>query len=165
MKTWKQEIAEALTPLEGVNAVTATLVFNITVVSGDPFGPTAGSTGNVRISRTVKVKGVDSVDKRLIDGKNYTSSDFVTELAYTSYVQLRKTLAGDPPIVNNGVVKSLDDMRPMGENYGIAIGEDFLTVGSDQWVICDVIALGLMDDDNGIASPAKLRLVLRKGRL
>lgn len=164
-KTWKQELAEAITPLEGLDDVKATIIYNVTVISGDPFGPTAGSTGTVQISRTVQVKGVSAVDKRLVDGKNYTSSDFTTEISFLACLKMRQPKQSDPPILNNGVVKTLEEMRPMEENYGFALGQDLLQVGPDTWAICDVIADGLLNNDQGIATPAKLQLVLRKGSL
>lgn len=162
MSTWKQEIAEAVTPIEGVNAVTAHLIFEITL-PGNDFSPVPNAGGTVRIFRTVQVKGLKEVDARLVDGKNYTAEDFITEIAYTKYLEARKPLPNDPPIINNGVSVSLENMRPINENYGIRPVEDKLSIAGEEWNICDVQAFGLMDDDTtGEPVPAKLRFVLRK---
>lgn len=162
MTTWRQEVAEATTPIEGVNGITAKISFNITV-SGNDFSPVPSSGGVVSISRKVLVKGLKEVDARLVDGKNYTAEDFITELAYTKYLEARKPKASDPPIVNNGVAVSIDDMRPMDENYGIRPVEDTLEVAGTVWSIADVQAFGLMDDETtGEPVPAKLRFILRK---
>lgn len=162
MATWKQEIADAVTPIEGVNGIKATLIFDITV-QGNEFSPIPNEGGIVRLSRTVQVKGLKEVDARLVDGKNYTAEDFITEIAYTKYLEARKPLASDLPILNNGVIVSLADMRPMDENYGIRPVEDKLSIAGEEWAIADIQALGIMNDDTtGEPSPAKLRLVLRK---
>lgn len=162
MSNWKQELAEAVTPLEGVNDVKASLIFEITV-QGDAFSPVPSPDGTVRIFRTVQVKGLKEVDARLVDGKNYTAEDFVTEISFLKYLEARKPLPNDPPIINNGVEVTLSDMRPMGENYGIRPVEDKLSIAGQEWNICEVMALGMMNDDTtGEPVPAKLRLILRK---
>lgn len=160
MPTWKQEVAEATTPIEGVNDVTATLEWNIAVID-DPFSPLPQAGGNVRISRTVQVKGLKEVDARLVDGRNYLAEDFITEISYTKYLSARTPKNDDPVIVNNGKIKSLDDMRPLSENYGIEPVSDTLTIAGKVWAIADIQAVGMMNDDGGVPVPAKLRFTLR----
>ena len=160
MQTWKQEVAEETTPIEGVSDVTATLAWNIAVID-DPFSPLPQTGGNVRISRNVQVKGLKEVDARLVDGKNYLAEDFITEISYTKYLSARTPKNDDPVIVNNGKIKSLDDMRPLSENYGIEPVSDTLTIAGKVWAIADIQAVGMMDDDGGVPVPAKLRFTLR----
>ena len=161
MSTWKQEVAEATTPLDGVNAVRAELAWNIAVID-DPYSPLPQPGGTVRISRTTQIKGLKEVDARLVDGKNYMAEDFITEIAYTKYLAARLPDANDPPIVNNGKIKGLEDMRPLTENYGIRPISDTLTIAGKVWAIADIAAVGMMNDDTtGEPVPAKLRFTLR----
>ena len=161
MSTWKQEAAEALTPIEGVNDVKAVLSWNIAVVD-DPFSPLPQTGGTVRISRTVQVKGLKSVDARLVDGKNYMAEDFLTEISYLKYLFARMPGANDPQIINNGKTKSLEDMRPLTENYGIRPIADTLTIGGKVWAIADIDGIGIMNDESTQEpAPAKLRFTLR----
>lgn len=161
MSTWRQEVAEAVTPLEGLNDVKAVLSWNIAVVD-DPYSDFPISGGTVRISRTVQVKGLKEIDARLVDGKNFMAEDFLTEISFLAYEKARKPLASDPVIVNNGIVKTLEDMRPMTETYGISPVVDTLTIAGKEWRIADVAAFGIMNDDNtGEPVPAKLRFTLR----
>lgn len=157
MSTWRQEIAEAVTPIEGVNDVTAILTWNI-VAEQNPYSPIPGESGTVRVSRTVKIKGVTEIDARLIDGKNFVAGDFVTEISYLRYLDARKPLRGDPTMV-----KTLDEIRPLSGDYGIKNGVDSLSVGGNEWKIRRVTAIGLMNDEStGEPVPAKLRFTLRK---
>lgn len=162
--TWKQEVADAVTPIEGVNGVTATLSWNINV-GYDPDSELPMPTdGIVRIQRVVMIKSPTSISTRLIDGKNYIAGDMVTELAYLKYIAARKLLHPDLlSIVQNNVAVSLDDVRPITENYGIDYGIDTLLFGNEEWYIVKVDPVGMMDNDNGVPSPAKLVLTLRKG--
>lgn len=161
MSTWKQEVAEATTPIEGVNDVTATLAWNIAVID-DPFSPLPQTGGTVRISRTVQIKGLKNVDARLVDGKNYMAEDFITEISYLKYLSARIPSPDDPQIINNGKIKTLDDLRPLTDNYGIQPISDTLTIGGKVWAIADVSAVGMMNDDTtGEPVPAKLRFTLR----
>ena len=161
MSTWRQDLADALTPIEGFNDVRAVLSWNISVIE-DPFSefPLSGET--VRIFRTVQVKGLKEVDARLVDGKNFMAEDFLTEISFNNYLNARKPLANDQPILNNGVLKTLEDMRPMTENYGISAVVDTLTVAGKEWRIADIAAFGIMNDDStGEPVPSKLRFTLR----
>lgn len=161
MSTWRQDVADALTPIDGFNAVKAVLNFNIHVID-DPFSEFPLTGGIVRISRTVQVKGLKEVDARLVDGKNFMSEDFLTEISFNNYLNARKPLESDQPILNNGVLKTLEDMRPMTENYGISAVIDTLTVAGKEWRIADVAAFGIMNDDStGEPVPSKLRFTLR----
>ena len=161
MSTWRQDVADALTPIEGFNDVKAVLNFNIHVID-DPFSEFPLTGGIVRISRTVQVKGLKEVDARLVDGKNFMSEDFLTEISFNNYLNARKPLESDQPILNNGVLKTLEDMRPMTENYGISAVIDTLTVAGKEWRIADVAAFGIMNDDStGEPVPSKLRFTLR----
>ncbi len=161
MATWKQEVAEATTPIEGVNDVTATLAWNIAVID-DPFSPLPQTGGTVRISRTVQIKGLKNVDARLVDGKNYMAEDFVTEISYLKYLSARMPSQSDPQIINNGKVKTLDDMRPMTENYGIRPIADTLTIAGKVWAIADISGIGILNDESTQEPvPAKLRFTLR----
>lgn len=161
MSTWKQEVAEALTPIEGVNDVTAVLTWNIAVVD-DPFSPLPQTGGTVRIFRTVQIKGLKNVDARLVDGKNYMAEDFLTEISYIKYIVARMLDSNDPQIINNGKVKSLDDMRPVTENYGIRPIADTLTIGGKVWAIADIAGIGILNDETTQEPvPAKLRFTLR----
>lgn len=161
MPTWKQEVAEATTPIEGVNDVAAEIAWDITVI-GNEYSPIPNTTGIVRISRKVQVKGVTEINARLIDGKNYIANDHTTEISFLKYLEARKSLSDDPEIIHNGVLKTLDEMRPIQSNYGIRPVEDKIIIGGDVWNICNVIAIGIMNDESGEATPAKLRFVLRK---
>ena len=161
MSTWKQESADAGTPIEGVNAVKAVLSWNIAVID-DPYSEFPITGGTVRISRTVQVKGLKEVDARLVDGKNFMAEDFLTEISFNNYLKAREPKADDPIIVNNGIVKTLEEMRPMTENYGISAVVDTLTIAGKEWRIADVAAFGIMNDDTtGEPVPAKLRFTLR----
>ena len=161
MSTWKQEIADALTPIEGFNDVKAVLSWNISVVD-DPYSEFPIIGGSVRISRTVQVKGLKEVDARLVDGKNFMAEDFLTEISFNNYLKAREPKLDDPIIVNNGIVKSLEEMRPITENYGISPVVDTLTIAGKEWRIADVTAFGIMNDDTtGEPVPSKLRFTLR----
>lgn len=161
MSTWKEEVAEATTPIEGVNDVTATLAWNIAVVD-DPFSPLPQTGGTVRISRTVQIKGLKNVDARLVDGKNYMAEDFITEISYLKYLLARMHGANDPQIINNGKVKSLDDMRPLKDNYGIRPILDTLTIAGKVWAIADISGISILNDESTQEPvPAKLRFTLR----
>lgn len=160
-KTWQQEVAEAKTPIEGYNDIKAELAWNIAVID-DPYSPLPQTGGTVRISRTVMVKGLKEVDARLVDGKNYMAEDFLTEISFLKYLEARMPSQSDPQIVNNGKIKSLDDMRPLKDNYGIRPIADTLTIAGKVWAIADVSALGIMNDEStGEPVPAKLRFTLR----
>ena len=162
MSTWKQEVADEITPIEGVNDVKATLVWNI-AIAGDAYSPLPDSGSIVQITRTVQVKGLREIAKNLIDGKNYIAGDFSTEIAYTKYLAARAPLASDPVIPGDGKSLTLSDVRPLAENYGIRPVEDTLSIGGTVWNICNVLAIGLMNDEvTGNPVPAKLRLILRK---
>ena len=161
MSTWEQEIADALTPIEGYNDARAVLSWNIAVVD-DPYSEFPITGGTVRISRTVQVKGLKEVDARLVDGKNFMAEDFLTEISFNNYLKARDPKLDDPIILNNGIVKTLEDMRPMTENYGIYPVVDTLTIAGKVWRIADIAAFGMMNDDNtGEPVPAKLRFTLR----
>lgn len=163
MSNWKQDLAAELTPIEGVNDITATLTWNIAVLD-DPYSPLPPAGGLVRISRTVQVKGLKEVDARLVDGKNYLAEDFITEIAFLKYLAAREPLASDPEIVNNGRVKTLDDMRPLADKWGIRPVTDTLSIGGKVWAIAGIQDLQTMNDEQtGIPAPAKLRLILRGG--
>ena len=157
MSTWKQEIAEAVTPIEEVNDVTAILTWDI-VTEQNPYSPIPSESGTVRISRTVKIKGVTEIDARLIDGKNFVAGDFVTEISYLKYLGARKTLSSDPVMT-----RSLDEIRPLSSDYGIKVGVDCLAVGGNEWKIRRVTAIGMLNDESTSEPvPAKLRFTLRK---
>lgn len=164
MSTWRQEIANELTPIEGVNDISATIHWNISV-RDDPDSPLPPSGGSVVISRGIAVKGVKAVSERLVDQKNYLSGDLLAEFAFLRYANARQARQDDPPIVNNGKQKTLGDMRPMNRSYGIEPGVDTLTVAGDAkpWTIVRVDAVGLMNDEQtGTPVPAKLQITLRR---
>lgn len=161
MSTWKQEIADAVTPIEGVNAVKAVLSWNISVID-DPYSEFPITGGTVRISRSVQVKGLKEVDARLVDGKNFMAEDFLTEISFNNYLKAREPKLDDPIIINNGIAKNLEDMRPMTDNYGIFPVVDTLTIAGKEWRIADIAAFGIMNDDStGEPVPSKLRFTLR----
>lgn len=154
-------MADALTPIEGYNDVRAVLSWNISVID-DPYSEFPITGGTVRISRTVQVKGLKEVDARLVDGKNFMAEDFLTEISFNNYLKAREPKTDDPVIVNNGIAKNLEDMRPMTEKYGISPVVDTLTVAGKVWRIADVAAFGIMNDDTtGEPVPSKLRFTLR----
>lgn len=161
MSTWRQEFADAVIPVEGFNAVKAVLSWNISVID-DPYSEFPITGGTVRISRTVQVKGLKEVDARLVDGKNFMAEDFLTEISFNNYLKAREPKTDDPVIVNNGIVKSLEDMRPMTDNYGISPVVDTLTIAGKEWRIADIAAFGMMNDDTTWDPvPSKLRFTLR----
>lgn len=159
---WKQEVAEAVTPIEDVNNASAILIWNISV-GYDPDSPLPQSPeGIVNIRRSVSVKGAKEVNAALVDGKNFVAGDYQTEIAYLTYLKARKPQTSDPVIADNGIVHTLDEMRPLTSDYGFDLGIDTLQIGSDVWQIVRADAVDLMNDGTGNPEPAKLRLTLRK---
>ncbi len=161
--TWKQEVADAITPIYGVNGVTATLSWNINIGYDPDSDFPMPDDGIVRIQRTVSIKSPTSINTRLIDGKNYIAGDMVTEISFRKYLAIRSSKNNDPAIIQNNIATSLEDVRPITENYGFDLGIDTLLFSSDEWFIVKVDPEGILDSEDGTASPAKLVLTLRKG--
>lgn len=155
MSTWKQEVAAAVTPIDGVNAVSADLIWRIRTDT-DPDSPVPSGATITEITAEIAVKAPAEVSARFVDGKNIIAGDHVTEIAYLTYLAARNADAENAEI--------LASARPLsGGAFGLAPGVDALDLAGTAWRIIAVAALGMMNDDvTGEAVPAKLRLTLRK---
>lgn len=150
MSTWKQEVAAETVAIDGVNRLTAKIIWNLQVESdrGSAIIPRT----ETKISGSLAVKGPRAVDQRLIDGINCLSGDMVTTAAYLNYLELWKQYES-----------SLSASRPLGNHWGIKPGVDELKINSESWKIIRISAAGMMDDEeSGEAVPSKLYFYLRK---
>ena len=150
MTTWKQEVAEATVPLEGVNAITASMVWNIQTETDRTSAVIPKTATPMR--GVLAVKSLREIDRRLIDGSNYLAGDMVTAAAYRTYADLWKTNES-----------SLENTRVLNRNWGIEPGTDYLEINSEKWKIVRVSGAGVMDDEeSGKPEAAKLIFYLRK---
>jgi hypothetical protein len=161
--TWKQEVADAITPIDGVNGATCVLSWNINIGYDPDSDLPMPDDGIFHIVRKAMVKSPVSINTRLIDGKNYIAGDMQTEIAWLKYLALREPAKTDPAIVQNNVPFTLEDVRPLNQDYGFDLGIDSVLFGSDEWYIVKIDPVGIMDNNQGSPSPAKLILTLRKG--
>lgn len=151
---WRQELAKELAGIPDLNRNTAVLIYNIN--SYDPFTGLGGDF--IPIRRPLVCKAPEQVDARLVDGKNYLAGDLVAEITYVDLIASRDPLPGDPAISNNGMDKTLADMRPYDATTGgIDIGIDELQFGDISYTIVNVRAAQWLDD-----LPAIYVLTLRK---
>ena len=158
---WKQEVADAVTAIDDVNANPATLTYRI-----NNRGALMGGLDEIiSIERSIKVKSPRTMSERLVDGTERKAGDLVCQVAYTQLQAAHRAKEGDPAIVVNGVTKTLSEVRPfmaqLGMNnnirWGIDIGDDTLTIGGDTWLIVGVEAEQWLDGE-----PARFTLRLRK---
>lgn len=162
MATWQQEVSEATTALEEVNAVTVTLCWNISVQIDPDSTLPIPDDGVVKFPKTLIAGAPEQVNASLVDGKNFIAGDCVIELAWLTYLNARNPLDSDPDIISNGMLLMLDDVRPLGQDFGFDLGIDTLTVGADVWKIVNAVGTGWMNDENGYPQPASVILTLRK---
>lgn len=155
MANWKQELQQEIIGINDLNRNDAVLKIRIDTLD-DFFG---GEGRVIEIERSLIVKAPEPVNVRLIDGLNYLAGDFVCQLAFLRLKTAMQSQTGDPEIKLNGVVKTLEEVRPFtaGNNWGIDIGDDTLSIGGDTWTIAAVKADKWLDNE-----PARLELTLRK---
>lgn len=147
MTTWRQEVAAETAAIEEVNAITAVMTWRVVT---DDRGSVEPATETEYVSN-LKVRTLKELDFRLIDGKNYQTGDCVSVTAFLNYQAAWQEHESE-----------LSEARPFEVNYGIEAGVDYLSIGGKIWVITRVLADGMMDDEDGTASPAKLTFYLRE---
>lgn len=162
MATWKQEVAEATTAIEGVNDATVTITWNISVQIDPDSTLPIPDDGVIKFPKTMIAAAPQQVNAALVDGKNFVAGDSVLKVAWLVYTAARKPLDSDPDIISNGMLLMLDDVRPLGRDFGFDLGIDTLTIGSDVWKIVNAAGDGWMNDENGVPQPSTLTLTLRK---
>lgn len=158
---WKQEVADAVTAIDDVNANPAILTFRI----NDRGALLGGLDKIISISRLIKVKSPKLMSERLVDGAERRAGDLVCQVAYTQLQAAHGAKEDDPAIVVNGVIKTIAEVRPfmaqLGMNnnirWGIDLGNDTLTIGGDTWLIVGVDAEQWLNGE-----PARFTLRLRK---
>ena len=158
---WKQEVADAVTAIDDVNANLATLTYRI----NDQGGFSGGSDKIIEIQRKIKVKSPESMAERLVDGAERRVGDLVCKVAYSQLYAAHEPQNGDPDIIINGVSKTLEEVRPvtaqLGNSktirWGIDLGDDTLTIGGDTWLIVEIEPEQWLDGE-----PARFTLRLRK---
>lgn len=158
---WKQEVAEAVTAIDEVNANPAILTFRI-----NNRGALMGGLDEIiSIQREIKVKSPKMMSERLVDGSERKAGDLVCQVAYAQLQAAHRAKEDDPAIVVNGVTKTLAEVRPflarLGVNnnirWGIDLGDDTLTIGDDEWLIVGVDAEQWLNSE-----PSRFTLRLRK---
>lgn len=155
MANWKQELQQEIAGIDDLNRNDAVLKIRI-----DTLDDFFGGTGRIiEIERNLIVKAPQPVNVRLVDGLNYLAGDFICQLAFLRLQTAMQSQSGDPEIKLNGVVRTLEEVRPFtaGNNWGIDIGDDTLAIGGDTWTIAAVKADKWLDNE-----PALLELTLRK---
>ena len=155
MANWQQELKQETIGIDDLNRNDAVLKIRI-----DTLDDFFGDTGRIiEIERSLIVKAPEPVNVRLVDGLNYLAGDFVCQLAFLRLQTAMQSQQDDPEIKLNGVVRTLEEVRPFtaGNNWGIDIGDDSLTIGGDTWTIAAVKADKWLDNE-----PALLELTLRK---
>lgn len=158
---WKQEVADAVTAIDDVNANPAILTFRI----NDRGALMGGLDKIISIERSIKVKSPQMMSERLVDGTERKAGDLVCQVAYTQLQAAHRAKDSDPEITINGKVKQLSEVRPflarLGVNnnirWGIDLGDDTLTIGEDEWIIVGVDAEQWLNSE-----PARFTLRLRK---
>ncbi len=161
MANWRQKLAEKTIGIKGVDRNMAELTIRIDSLD-DFFGNRPPRI--IELHRELIIAAPAPVNTRLVDGKNYLSSDWLCEVAFLRVKSAFEPLPGDPEITINGVVKSLAEIRPVlpgedenGIQWGFDIGDDLLTVGGARYVIRRVNALDWLNEE-----PATLELVLKR---
>ena len=155
MATWLQELKAETNAIEGVNANPAILTIHVEGVK-DFF---AGTVEIFEIKRNLTVKAPKPVSVRLIDGSRVLSGDFTCTVDFLQFKQAFNPQNSDPTITINGVYKSLTDIRPVtaANNWGVDLGDDFISIGGDKWQIVGVQGLSWLDGE-----PSVIQLTLRK---
>lgn len=155
MENWMQELQGEINALEDVNANSATITLHIEGVK-DFF---TGTVEIFEIPRKITVKAPEPVSVRLIDGSNVLSGDFTCTVDFLQMINVFSPKPDDPVITINGVSKSIADLRPVtaANNWGIDLGDDYITIGGDKWQIVAVQGLKWLN-----SQPALLQFTLRK---
>lgn len=155
MANWQQELKQETIGIDDLDRNDAVLKIRIDTID-DFFG---GDGRIIEIERSLIVKAPKPVNVRLIDGLNYLAGDFICQLAFLRLKTAMQSQPDDPEIKLNGVVKTLEEIRPFtaSNDWGIDIGDDTLTIGGDTWTIAAVKADKWLDNE-----PALLELTLRK---
>lgn len=155
MANWQQELQQEIIGIEDKDKNTG--IIGIRIDTLDDF---FGEEGRIiEINRSIIIGPPERVSEKLADGYNYLSGDFVCNIAFLRLKDAMKSQPDDPEIELNGVVKTLEEVRPFtaSNHWGIDIGDDTLTVGGDTWTIAAVKADKWLDNE-----PARLELTLRK---
>lgn len=98
-----------------------------------------GELVDLKIQRDVLCYPPEPVNQRLVDGKNYLSTDQIMRIPYTELVTLMADRKSDPAIMNNGKRKSLSEMRPFDPvNGGISTAQDTITFCGKEYRIAAV---------------------------
>lgn len=158
---WQQELYNEITAIDDVNANPAVLTYNI----NDQGGFFGGIDTIIKIKRQLKVSAPKAVSERLVDGTLRRAGDFTCRASYLQIAAAHAPQNGDPAITVNGVAKTLSEVRPFvaqsGNNnairWGIDLGDDTLTIGSEEWLI-----VGIEADKWLGGEPARFTLILRK---
>lgn len=155
MANWQQELKQETIGIDDLDRNDAVLKIRIDTLN-DFFG---GDGRIIEIERPLIVKAPEPVNVRLVDGLNYLAGDFICQLAFLRLQTAMQSQPDDPEIELNGVAKTLEEVRPFtaGNNWGIDIGDDTLSIGGDTWTIAAVKADKWLDNE-----PARLELTLRK---
>lgn len=157
MANWKQELQQEIVGIDDLNRNDAVLKIRIDTLD-DFFG---GEGRIIELERSLIVKAPQPVNVRLVDGLNYLSGDFICQIAFLRLQSAMQSQPDDPEIKLNGVVKTLEEVRPFNasNNWGIDVGYDTITIGNVSWKIAAVMADKWLDNE-----PALLELTLRKLR-
>lgn len=84
MSTWKQETADAVIPIEGINNVSATITWRI-ITESDIFSVDAKGKDD-SVSASVSMRAPRTIDRRIIDGKNFLAGDCAAIISWTGYL-------------------------------------------------------------------------------
>lgn len=156
---WQQEVAEAVTAIDDVNANMATLTYRI----NDQGGFFGGVDRIIEVKRQIKVRSPNMLSERLVDGVERKAGDLVCKVAYAQLQAAHNPKESDPVITVNGVVKTLAEVRTFSAQqgstirWGIDLGDDTLTIGGDTWLIVGIEPEQWLDNE-----PARFTLRLRK---
>ncbi len=78
-------------------------------------------------TRTIYVDNPKKVSSFLIDGEDIKADDTILKCAYLDILNSKSSQSNDPVITENGVIKTLSDLRPMNlKNGGIDRQSDTL---------------------------------------
>lgn len=155
MPNWKQELYAEVNAIADVNANPAVLTIHIEGVK-DFY---TGTVEIFELRRDLTVNAPKPVNVRLIDGSNVLSGDFTCRVDFLQLVSAFAPKPGDPEITINGISKTLADLRPVtaANNWGIDLGDDYITIGGDKWQIVAAQGLKFLDGE-----PALIEFTLRK---
>lgn len=98
-----------------------------------------GEFVELKIQRDMLCYPPEPVNQRLVDGKNYLSTDQIMRIPYTEIVATRAEQSGDPEIISNGIRKNLEEVRPFDPvNGGINTAQDTITFAGHEYQIAAV---------------------------